>query len=854
MHHYEAAIAAFGQCGDELEKAISYNSALLCLSLLGDNDRASRWAQRARVVFEEQGDRIRLARLGFNYANILFRRDRWEEAAELYREAYVELKEIGNPSDVAACLSNMAVCHLSLHDFQEAYSLYGHARTFCKAHGLAVSIAKIDYNIAYLFYLRGEYTEALDRYEQARATCLDLGDRYHLNLCALDEAEIFLELNLTSEGLELARDAYSGFQELHIRYEAAKALALWGICLSRQGKWFLALELLGQAREIFVTEDNLVWVSQIDLHRALVLLRVGRTYEASKHSSSALQGFIRLDLATKAAVCDLAIARCRMHERAWEAASEKVADAFARLEELDAPTVKYQAHFLLGEIRLATGDRASALAEYKDSHTHLEQVRSHLRSEEFKVPLLDDKLLVYERLFSQLAGSDSTAEQEEAFQFLEKAKARSIADLVASRVHAMPPRTSGRSNLASAVRQLREELNWYYRQIDLQEMRSETTSPASLSPLRQASREREDRLLHSLGQLQATDQELSSLQEAFTVDLQAIRSTLPPDTSIVDYYMAGTTVFAVVIDRDRMDIVAVSVVSKVQDLQRSLRFQLAKFEIGLEDPDRPSKMVNTSVVQLLASLNSELIDPVASYLTKPGLLIMPHGFLHHLPFHALFDGESFLCDRHTVTYSPSATVSHLLGIRPASLSMSSMVLGIKDPTSEAAKEEIERVANATPLSETFQGPEANEEVFLRLAPTSRYIHLSSKSQFRQDNAMFSSIELAGRSLNLFDLFNLQLDAELFSITGCGPPLGNEPKGDEFLGLARGLLYAGARSILLPLWNPDQESVTRFMASFYEALQAGRSKTEALRETMREMRERDANPFRWAAFVLIGEPG
>jgi len=265
-------------------------------------------------------------------------------------------------------------------------------------------------------------------------------------------------------------------------------------------------------------------------------------------------------------------------------------------------------------------------------------------------------------------------------------------------------------------------------------------------------------------------------------------------------------------------------------------------------------MVGSSVEELLGALYDELVAPVARLLTKRALLVIPHSFLHHIPFHALFDGKDFLCDRHTVTYSPSATVSHLLGIRPAPSSVASMVLAVNDSLTESEKQEIDGVSQALPLSEVFLGSEANEETFLRLAPVSRYIHLASKSNFRQDNAMFSSIELAGRALNLFDLFNLQLDTDLFSITGCGPSLDSDPKGDEILGLTRGLLYAGARSILLPLWNPDQESVARFMARFYVLLKDGHSKAEALRDTMREMRARDANPFRWAAFVLVGEPG
>ena len=135
--------------------------------------------------------------MNFNYANILHRRDRWAEAAEHYEAAYGDFREIGENQDVAICLGNMAVCHQNQQDFVQALAFYERTREFCEENGLRVLVADIDYNIAYLYYLRGEYTKALELYREARVKHRELGDRHHEDLCALDESEIYLELNLT---------------------------------------------------------------------------------------------------------------------------------------------------------------------------------------------------------------------------------------------------------------------------------------------------------------------------------------------------------------------------------------------------------------------------------------------------------------------------------------------------------------------------------------------------------------------------------------------------------------------------------------------------------------------------------
>jgi len=77
--------------------------------------------------------------------------------------------------------------------------------------------------------------------------------------------------------------------------------------------------------------------------------------------------------------------------------------------------------------------------------------------------------------------------------------------------------------------------------------------------------------------------------------------------------------------------------------------------------------------------------------------------------------------------------------------------------------------------------------------------------------------------------------------------------DDLLGLKRGFLYAGARSLLLSLWNVNDESTTALMTDFYRKWQEGTAKSTAFRSAMLSVRDEFPNPFYWAPFLLVGNP-
>ena len=96
------------------------------------------------------------------------------------------------------------------------------------------------------------------------------------------------------------------------------------------------------------------------------------------------------------------------------------------------------------------------------------------------------------------------------------------------------------------------------------------------------------------------------------------------------------------------------------------------------------------------------------------------------------------------------------------------------------------------------------------------MHIATHGMFRRDNPMFSSIRLGDGPLSVYDLYELRLSAELVTLSGCGTGLSGVVGGDEQLGLVRGLLYAGARGVLLTLWDAYDSSTADFMKALLRA--------------------------------------
>ncbi len=110
-------------------------------------------------------------------------------------------------------------------------------------------------------------------------------------------------------------------------------------------------------------------------------------------------------------------------------------------------------------------------------------------------------------------------------------------------------------------------------------------------------------------------------------------------------------------------------------------------------------------------------------------------------------------------------------------------------------------------------------------------------------------------LDLQDIYDLDLPADLVVLSACQTGLGKEINGEGMIGLTRGFMYAGASSVVSTLWKVDDFATAKLMGHFYRAMKRGRmTPAQALRQAQLALWKEDhwSAPYYWAGFTLQGE--
>jgi CHAT domain-containing protein len=164
----------------------------------------------------------------------------------------------------------------------------------------------------------------------------------------------------------------------------------------------------------------------------------------------------------------------------------------------------------------------------------------------------------------------------------------------------------------------------------------------------------------------------------------------------------------------------------------------------------------------------------------------------------------------------------------------------------------------------YIGEKAKEEVVKQTSLQSyTYVHFATHGIIDQKAPARSGIVLTlGEDsdedgfLQVNEIFNLDLDADLVVLSACNTGLGKLRRGEGIVGLTRAFMYAGTPSVLVSLWNINDRSTADFMKIFYEQLMKGNSKARALQLAKLAMlgaaRRSYQHPFYWAPFVLVGD--
>jgi len=511
----------------------------------------------------------------------------------------------------------------------------------------------------------------------------------------------------------------------------------------------------------------------------------------------------------------------------------RIDDARAALDELfeypqaaDNGEIYWMLLFDRGRVAEADGDRARALDLYRRSVEVIERQRSTISTEASKIGFAGDKQAVYRRLVSALLAVDDVPQ---AFAYHERAKSRALVDMLASKQDfavSSGDAERARQLLATAAKAEADAL--------LQVAAPAVSAARSLS--RDATR-----------QLREQSPELASLVSVTALSAREVQLLIPADETLIEYFLNGDELLAFVVTPARVRAVRLD--------GRGLADDLARFRREVANPHSHDHAA------LARRLHARLVEPLSGLVASRKLAIVAQGPLHYLPFNALHDGNSPLVERYAIRMLPSASVLRYLRRPPAAKAGDILAFGNPDlgePRYDLAfaQAEVVAITRGRPASKVLVRREATESAFRRYAGDFRYVHLATHGEFNASTPLRSALLLAkeppGDGLLTVDkVYSLRLDADLVTLSACETGLGKIASGDDVVGLTRGFLYAGSRSIVASLWQVDDAATSYLMTRFYERL-ARMDKREALRQAQIETLARYPRPFFWAAFQLTGD--
>jgi CHAT domain-containing protein len=315
------------------------------------------------------------------------------------------------------------------------------------------------------------------------------------------------------------------------------------------------------------------------------------------------------------------------------------------------------------------------------------------------------------------------------------------------------------------------------------------------------------------------------------------------------------------------------------------------------------------------ALSRMLLEPIAAQLKNKRLLIVSEGVLQYVPFAALPEPGSQpnvptpLVVQHDIVSLPSASVLGVLRRETRERAAPAKTVavfadpvfdssdarialakrGLSEDREKPVSGEVKRSADDLGLESfprlRFSRQEAEQIVRLasseksvavldfaanRTAATNpdldqyRIVHFATHGLINNEHVELSGIVLSlvnqqgqpqNGFLRLYDIYNMNLKAELVVLSACKTALGKDIKGEGLVGLTRAFMYAGSKRVVASLWQTEDRATAALMERFYEGLlQKGLSPAAALRSAQISMWKdnRWAQPRYWAAFTLQGE--
>jgi CHAT domain-containing protein/Tfp pilus assembly protein PilF len=383
-----------------------------------------------------------------------------------------------------------------------------------------------------------------------------------------------------------------------------------------------------------------------------------------------------------------------------------------------------------------------------------------------------------------------------------------------------------------------------------------------------------------INEIKLGDTEVESLITLKATPVEKIQSLLDPNTTILEYFVTKDKTYVWLITRDRISVHELDLGKKKllamvnQLLLPNISNRSRKPEPLITVSTGESRSTETGKQQkkenrkrFLAATRDfykSILGPIADGLDTDGLIIVPHGVLHKVPFAALNDGKKFLIDKYALSVVPSSSVLEYV-VKKRKVNKGKFLAFANPKTDyfslDYAEVEVDNISGLFSNKQIYSRKEATESKAKELTSSSNIIHFACHGEFNDKQPMQSGLLLAkddknDGDLQVHEIFGIDLrNTNLVVLSACETALSKIYSGDDLVGLSRGFIYAGTPSLLATLWEVEDHSTAILIEEFYKNWQKkGMSKPKALQQAQIALKSMPQyqHPFFWAPFIMIGD--
>ncbi|MEM7185019.1 MAG: CHAT domain-containing protein [Bacteroidota bacterium] len=445
-------------------------------------------------------------------------------------------------------------------------------------------------------------------------------------------------------------------------------------------------------------------------------------------------------------------------------------------------------------------------------------------------------------------------DMETAFFFMEKNKAILLTEAIDKQ------RTNRSFNLPAVIYKRESELKHSILQLEKQIALNGTNVSTSEELLRK--KERLSTYWDSISNLYPSYVPLKNFKVLSVKDVQ---KKLEPEEVMISYHLAvddGEGVYSntnngyvMAITPNQMFLEEIPSLEQLRDRTRTITEALKEPFKTEEEATNYYKTSNQLYLELFPS------EAIRNLIKGKKATIIADNYLSMLPFEALSlkaDAPYYLIQESEIHYLYSNSFlennrkqvlaeNSFLGMAPTNFENKEL------PTLTYSSLEIENLQNYYSGS-SFYNELATKDSFMTQLPDYGIIHLATHANAQDSIAPW--IAFYDGKIMLEDLYQTQNNASLVVLSGCNTTLGEQAVGEGVMSLARGFFYSGAQSVMSTLWSIDDRSTSEITKLFYENLDKGQKKSEALHNAklsyINSNSLSEASPYYWASFIMLGE--